>query len=81
MQFKVCSRKYRDVMAAYGRHLAPYYDKAACFEARAAVINLETVADFIALQDAVGFPLKMDGNRLEIADAPLDFDEYLRVHT
>lgn len=46
MQFKVYSRKYRDVMAVYGRYLAPYYDRAACYEYREAVINLETVGDF-----------------------------------
>ena len=47
MQFKVYSRKYRDVMAAYGRYLAPYYDRAACYEYREAVINLETVGGLL----------------------------------
>lgn len=74
MQFKVYSRKYADVMAAYGRHLAPYYDRWACMEHRAAVINLETIADFIALQDSIGCALEMDGDRLMICDAPVSFD-------
>lgn len=80
MQFKVYSRKYRDVMAAYGRHLAPYYDREACYQYRMAVINLETVADFCALRDAIGQEIKMDGNNLEIVDAPEDFFDYLRTH-
>lgn len=80
MQFCVYSRKYRDVMAAYGTSLAPYYDRAACYEKRAAVINLETVADFCALRDAIGQQLQMDGSTLMICDAPADFDEYLALH-
>ncbi len=74
MQFRVYSRKHRDVMAAYGRHLAPYYDRRACMEHRAAVINLETIADFIALQDSIGCALEMDGDLLMICDAPVSFD-------
>ena len=77
MQFKIYSRKYRDVMAAYGRHLAPYYDRWECMQQRAAVINLETIADFIALQDSIGQQLQMDGATLMICDAPVDFDAYL----
>lgn len=80
MQFKVYSRKYGDVMAAYGRYLAPYYNRAACYEKRTAVIELETIADFSDLQDAIGLPLRMDGNFLEIEDAPADFETYLRIH-
>lgn len=78
MQFKIYSRKYRDVMAAYGRHLAPYYDRWECMQQRAAVINLETIADFTALQDSIGHRLLMDGNRLEIVDGPADFQDVLR---
>ena len=74
MQFKVYSRKYRDVMAAYGRYLAPYYDRLACMEHRAAVINLETIADFIALQDSIGCALEMADSVLMICDAPVSFD-------
>lgn len=77
MQFKVYSRKHRDVMAAYGRYLAPYYDRWACMEHRAAVINLETVGDFCALRDAIGFDLQIDGSYLEIVDAPADFQNVL----
>lgn len=78
MQFKVYSRKYRDVMAAYGRYLAPYYDRAACYEYREAVINLETVGDFWELWQSIGQPVQMDGNRLMICDAPPDLDAYMR---
>ena len=74
MQFKVYSRKYRYVMAAYGRYLAPYYDRWACMEHRAAVINLETIADFIALQDSIGCALEMADSVLMICDAPVSFD-------
>lgn len=77
MQFKVYSRKYRDVMAAYGRYLAPYYDRWACMEHRAAVINLETVGDFWELWQSIGQPVQMDGNRLMICDAPPDLDAYM----
>jgi len=77
MQFKVYSRKYRDVMAAYGRHLAPYYDRWECMQQRAAVINLETIADFIALQDSIGCALQMDGGTLMICDAPVSLEAYL----
>ena len=64
-------------MAAYGRQLAPYYDRWACMEKRAAVINLETVADFIALRDSIGQQLQMDGATLMICDAPPDLDAYM----
>lgn len=74
MQFKVYSRKYTDVMAAYGRHLAPYYDRWECMEHRDAVINLETIADFIALQDSIGCALEMADSVLMICDAPVSFD-------
>ena len=74
MQFKVYSRKYRDVMAVYGRYLAPYYDRWACMEHRAAGINLETIADFIALQDSIGCALEMADDLLMICDAPVSFD-------
>lgn len=77
MQFKVYSRKHRDVMAAYGRYLAPYYDRAACYLYREAVINLETVGDFWELWQSIGQPVQVDGNRLMICDAPPDFDAYL----
>ena len=81
MQFRVYSRKYGDVMAAYGRFLAPYRDSWASMEKRAAVINLETIGDFGDLRDAIGWPLAIDGDLLEIEDAPVNFDEYLRLHT
>lgn len=74
MQFKIYSRKYRDVMAAYGRHLAPYYDRWECMQQQAAVINLETIADFIALQDSIGCALEMADSVLMICDAPVSFD-------
>lgn len=74
MQFKIYSRKYRDVMAAYGRHLAPYRDSWASMEKRAVVINLETIADFIALQDSIGCALEMADSVLMICDAPVSFD-------
>lgn len=77
MQFKVYSRKYRDVMAVYGRYLAPYYDRWACMEHQAAVINLETIADFIALQDSIGCALEMADDLLMICDAPPDLDAYM----
>ena len=77
MQFCVYSRKYRDVMAAYGRQLAPYYDRWACMEKRAAVINLETVGDFWELWQSIGQPVQVDGNRLMICDAPPDLDAYM----
>ncbi len=77
MQFRIYSKKYSDAMAAYGTCLAPYYDRWACMEKRAAVINIETVADFIALRDSIGQQLQMDGDIIMICDAPADFDAYL----
>lgn len=74
MQFCVYSRKYLDVAAAYGQQLAPYRDSWASMEKRAVVINLETIADFIALQDSIGCALEMDGDLLMICDAPVSFD-------
>lgn len=81
MQFTVYSRKHRDAMAAYGTSLAPYYDRLACYEKRAAVINLETIADFIALRDSIGQQLEMDGNTIMICDAPVSFEDYLALHS
>lgn len=65
-------------MTAYGRYLAPYYDRWACMEERAAVINLETIADFTALQDSIGHRLLMGGDHLVIVDGPADFQDVLR---
>lgn len=65
-------------MAVYGRYLAPYYDRWECMQQRTAVINLETIADFTALQDSIGHRLAMDGDLLEIVDGPADFQDVLR---
>lgn len=80
MLFRVYSRKYGDVMAAYGRFLAPYRDSWVSMEKRAVVINLETIGDYSELRDAIGYPLNMDGDILEIEDAPADLEAYLRAH-
>lgn len=56
------------IQARYGGALAPWYDRAAMYESKAVVVRIETVGDFAAVEEAVGWRLELEGQVLIICE-------------